>query len=218
MKDHIKAVLWDNDGVLVDTEPLYYEANRQVFEELGHELTVPAYRHQSLKLGKSVFALLDEVLDPQAEQPLRKKRNQIYSKLLETRLRVFPGAAETLEQLAGRKWPMAVVTSSLRDHFETIHRQTGLLRHFSFVLAGEDCPQHKPHPAPYLTAAERLGVDPRECLVVEDTERGLQAALAAEMRCVVIPHSLTQADTFEGAHARLDSIRQVPEHLPDLPR
>ena len=105
------------------------------------------------------------------------------------------------------------MTSSTRDHFDEIHVQTGLVPYFEFVLADGDYARHKPHPDPYLTAAERLGVDPARCLVIEDTERGLVAATDAGMECVVIPNALTAHADFSRATARLDSMAELPGWL-----
>lgn len=127
-------------------------------------------------------------------------------------MRVFDGAEETLAAVRARH-RTAIVTSSDRDHFEAIHARTGLVRHFELVLAGGEYSHYKPHPAPYLTAAERLGVEPARCLVVEDTERGLVSAHAAGMACVVIPHALSRAGDFSRATARLASIRELPGWL-----
>lgn len=104
---------------------------------------------------------------------------------------------------------MAVVTSSNHDHFERIHRQTDLMRFFDFVLADGDYSDHKPHPAPYLAAAERLSVDPSRCLAIEDAERGLRSATAAKMSCVVIPNALSETGNFDSALGILGSMNEL---------
>lgn len=111
---------------------------------------------------------------------------------------------------------MAIVTASGRDHFEVIHESLGLLDYFDFVLADGDYERHKPEPDPYLAAAERLGIDPGECLVVEDSERGLQSAVAAGMRCLVVPSGFSRGGNFESAHRVLTSASDVPSVLERL--
>jgi HAD superfamily hydrolase (TIGR01509 family) len=210
----IEAILWDNDGVLVDTEGLYYEANREILAELGVELSHALFADYSLRQGRTVFDLAPG-LHPDEFDRLRRRRNVRYEALITEGVRVFDGVEACLRDLHGRL-PMAIVTSSNAEHFESIHAQTGLLRYFEFALKNGDYDRHKPHPEPYLTAASRLGLEPEQCLVVEDTERGLRAAVAAGMRCLVIPHELSSFGDFSAAHAVLDEVCEVPAVLARL--
>ena len=108
---------------------------------------------------------------------------------------------------------MAIVTSSNVDHFDRIHASLGILHYFEFVLTGQDFTRYKPHPDPYLLAAERMGLEPEECLVVEDSARGLASAVAAGIPCAVIPHPLSTGADFSTACAVLEHIGQVPDLL-----
>jgi HAD superfamily hydrolase (TIGR01509 family) len=206
----VDAILWDNDGVLVDTEPLYFEANRQVLEELGITLGVEEFQEISLRIGASVLELarVNGWGDEEIES-LRLRRNTIYSELIDEQAALFPGVKETLEALAGRV-RMAIVTSSNPEHFDSVHSKFDILDFFEFVLTGQDFTRYKPHPDPYLMAAERMGVKPGNCLVVEDSARGLASAVAAGMPCVVIPHPLSAHADFSRASVVLDHINQVP--------
>jgi HAD superfamily hydrolase (TIGR01509 family) len=130
-------------------------------------------------------------------------------------VQVLDGVKECLEALRG-KIPMAIVTSSLREGFEAVHAKTGLLDYFEFALTSGDYDRHKPHPEPYLSAAARLGVSPEQCVVVEDSERGLESATRAGMRCLVIPNRLTRGFEFQTAHAVLESARDVPAQVERL--
>jgi len=206
----IEAIFFDNDGVLVDTEGHYLEANQIVFEEHGHVLDREAFIEISLKQGRSVFDLIRaRGASEDTVMALRSRRDVIYRERVARGVAVYDGAGETLAAL-GEHYPMAIVTSALRLDFELAHRDTGLLRHFEFVLASGEYKRHKPHPDPYLEAAERLGVDPGRCVVVEDSVRGLHAAVAAGMACLAIPHDLTADGDFSQAAAVLSSIRDVP--------
>ena len=121
---------------------------------------------------------------------------------------LIDGVKEVVESLAGR-YRMGVVTSSRRDHFDLIHARTGLLGCFDFVLTADDAAEVKPHPALYLKAIEKSGCDAGRCLAVEDSERGLAAAHAAGLRCVVVPTSLTRNSRFEHADRVLGRIGEV---------
>lgn len=207
----IRAVLWDNDGVLVDSEALYFQASRELLAQAGIELTREAFVELSLRQGRSCFALAEQAGLPAARvESLRSARDRRYADLLRAGVPVRPGVAPCLAALAGRV-RMAVVTSSSPDHFELIHARTSLRDYFEFVLTGDETPLHKPHPEPYRMAAARLGLDPAECLAIEDTERGLQSAVAAGMRCAVIPHELTRGGNFASAWRVLDHALEVPD-------
>lgn len=209
----IDVVLFDNDGVLVDTEPLFLRATQELLATVGVAIDAEIYRAISLVRGESVFGLAEERgLSPSEILALRARRDRRYAELIEEGVSVLPGVRETLVRLAGVR-PAGIVTSSGRSHFEAIHRQSGLLRYFDLCLTEGDYERHKPHPDPYLTAARRFRVRPDRCLVIEDTERGLASALAAGMRCIAIPQPLSRKGEFEGAEHILDSMEELPALL-----
>lgn len=211
MAEPIDMILWDNDGVLVDTERLYYEASRRVYAELGEALTEDVFREASLGRGVSLIDLLVErgAVTEDELPALRDHRNDVYQALLEQKDVVVDGTLDTLQTLNDRV-RMAIVTSSNRIHFDVMHRTTGITEFMEFSQCSEEIGIWKPRPEPYLHAVERAGVDPARCLVVEDSERGLASAVAARLRTWVIPHALSKGGRFEGAERVLRSIREIP--------
>lgn len=205
-----RAVFWDNDGVLVDSEPLFLQATREHLAPYGVEVTTELYVELSMRRGHSLFDLVAErgVCRDEIAR-VRESRDARYMQLLREGVPVIDGVREALAALHGRL-PMAIVTASGRAHFEEIHRPLGLLGHFDFALASGDYERHKPHPDGYLAAARRLGVDPADCVAVEDSERGLQAAVSAGMRCLVVPSGFSRGGDFRAAWRVLDSAHQVP--------
>lgn len=212
----VDAIFWDNDGVLVDTEHLYLEATRQVLATVEIPLTDDDYRALFLVQGRGAWHLAEaRGLPPSQVEALRQQRNALYARLIAEGPRVLPGVREVVSTLHG-SYRMGVVTSSRRDHFEIIHRETGLLEYFDFVVTADDCARTKPCPDPYVRALEVSGVSRESCLAVEDSERGLEAATAAGVRCAIVPSRLTGAQTFQGAVARLDSVGDLPSLLRSL--
>jgi HAD superfamily hydrolase (TIGR01509 family) len=212
----IEAIFWDNDGVLVDTEHLYFEATRRVLSSIGIELTEAAYRDLFLVRGTGAWHLAEARGIEQARiDALKSARNALYATLLAGAPRLIPGVSETLQALHGR-YATGIVTSSRRDHFDVIHRDTGVLKYFEFVITADDCPRTKPCPDPYLRALERSGRPAAACLAIEDSQRGLDAATAAGIRCLIIPSRLTSPQKFEGALAVLPSVVELPDFLHDL--
>ena len=212
----VEAILWDNDGVLVDTERLYFKATQKALAGAGIELTLELYKDISLRQGKSLFNLATEQ-GRTAEQvaALREERDRIYIELLRTEPLLFPDVLKTLTELH-KKYRMAIVTSSRRNHFDVMHETTGIRDFFEFVLSREDYGKSKPEPEPYITAVRMLGVPAEKCIAIEDTERGLVAAKAAGLRCVIIPHDFTRECRFEGAIAGIESVAQLPAVLERL--
>ena len=205
----MRAILWDNDGVLVDTEELYYRATRDALAGLGVELGVADYVELSLRRGGSCFDLAYERgIDAARVEATRLVRNARYEDLLRSGVELIDGVAATLQALSGRA-RMAVVTSTRPEHFALVHERTGIRDAFEFVLTGADYTNSKPDPEPYRMAAERLGVAPADCLVVEDTERGLVSATRAGMRCVVIPRGLSAGGDYSAAYRVLTRVEQL---------
>jgi HAD superfamily hydrolase (TIGR01509 family) len=209
----IKAVFWDNDGVLVETEHLYFEANRRVLESAGVVLTEDQYIALFLVQGRGAWHLLEERgVAAEDIDRLRNQRNDLYTALIREAPRAVPGVEEVLKSLHG-KYTMGVVTSSRKDHFQAIHESTGLLKYFDFVLAIGDYARSKPEPDPYLGAIERSGAAPDECIAIEDSERGLIAATRAGLRCLVVPSALTRRQAFPGAYRVLSGVSEIPNVL-----
>lgn len=216
----IKAIFWDNDGVLVDTEHLYFEASRDALRQVGIELSLAQFVHLTLDLGQSPLTLAARqgVSDDHLEV-LRQHKNRRYAELLQNGAQPMDGVAETLAALHGRV-VMAIVTSSRRDHFDLIHRHNGLLGYFDFILTREDYRYSKPNPEPYLKALQVSGLRAEECLVIEDTRRGLEAAHQAGLRCVVLPNRLAPDNSFDDAFQvirQLQEVKQLVLTQPGMP-
>lgn len=208
----IKAILWDNDGVLVDTERLYFQATREILARAGANLTQEMFVEYSLTKGKSVWHLAAEKgTPPDQVDRMREERNARYGQLLREEDTVIEGVAETLPKL--HQFAMGIVTTSRREHFDIIHRASGLLQYFAFILTREDYEKTKPDPEPYLRGLEKMGVERSECVVIEDSKRGLTAATRAGLRCLVIPTALNRGDDFSEAYRVLNTITDVTPEL-----
>jgi len=208
-----KTILWDNDGVLVDSEDLYFEASRSALAEVGVTLDRVLYIDISLRKGESTLDLaLKKGLGPAEVDDIKVRRNELYSRLLKEKVKPRDGIRECLEFLKG-KVRMGIVSSSLREHFNVIHLKTGFLSYFDFVLTREDYRRSKPDPEPYLTAMKRFGLQKENCIAVEDTERGVAAAKAAGLLCLAAPSGITKAGDFQQAEKVFNSIPELTTEL-----
>ena len=212
-----EALLFDNDGVLVDTEGFYFQANREALAPFRVTLDRAAYVDLFLRDATGAWDLLRaRGVGEETIAAARAGRDRRYIELIDLigdeRDLLLPGVAEGLAALK-RRFRMAVVTSSEPAPFAAAHARSGLLAHFEFALTREQYRNAKPDPEPYLLAVERLGVPAARCLVIEDSERGLRAAKAAGLACWVVPSTLTRGGRFADADAVLDDFAAVVRRL-----
>jgi HAD superfamily hydrolase (TIGR01509 family) len=203
-----RYILWDNDGVLVDTEFWYFKATQRALAELGVTLQKHTYL-QRMAQGQSSWELAAAAgIDSNRIVMQRQQRDAWYQEYLLREDIEIPGVEQLLETLS-RTHRMAIVTTSTSAHFELIHRNRRLLRFMDFVLTREDYLLSKPDPEPYLLALKTFGANAGDCLVVEDSQRGLQAALAAGIDCAIVHNDFTASHDFSGASHLLNSIAEV---------
>jgi HAD superfamily hydrolase (TIGR01509 family) len=212
----IKAIFWDNDGIIVDTERLYFAATKKILAAADIELTREMYINYFLVQGNGTWHLAKEKgFSADEINKLRNERNILYGQMLEKDCTIINGAREVIENLYG-KYLMAIVTSSRKDHFDLIHKNLGILKYFDFTLTAADYKKFKPDPEPYLLAVEKSGFDKNECLAIEDSERGLISAKAAGIHCFIIPTELTFNGDFSAADKILKNISELPAELSGL--
>ena len=205
-------ILLDHDGVLVDTEPLYYRATRACLAELGVELALPAYLRLMAE-GASPWQLARPLGATDADIDRgRARRNTLYRELLVSEPIEIEGVEEVLAQL-GRSYRLAIVTTALPEDFALIHRDRNIVPLVDFVLTREAYPRSKPHPDPYLAALARFGIGAETALAVEDSERGLRAAVAAGLDCATVHNPFTAGQDFSLATHRVGSLAELAERV-----
>ena len=207
-----KYILWDNDGVLVNTEQWYFAATREALAELGVHLPIDAYQ-QIMIQGRSSWELAAQAgVDPQQIKDGQDLRDELYRTYLSNNDLRIKGVFEVLSELA-QHYQMAIVTTCRRDDFELIHSNLDLLQFMQFVLTREDYAESKPHPEPYLTALQKFSATSSQALVVEDSERGLRAARAAAIDCAVVDYHFTRGHDFSAAQYRLQTLTELLQLL-----
>ncbi len=208
----VQAVIFDLDGLLVDTEPVFEEAARRQLARHNVALDREIFRsmmgtpaRESFQMFRDGHGLAESVTVLMAENAAA-----FYEVLGDKPVPLMKGVLGLLDRLDRHKIPKALATSSTRDYVERILTPHRLLPRFSLVLTANDVQRGKPHPEIYLKAAARLGHDPREVVVLEDSVNGLRAARAAGAPCIVVPHDLVPCDQLTGAYAVLPSL-EAPE-------
>ncbi len=182
----ISAVVFDCDGVLVDSEPIADEVWVLVLEERGYTMT---NEDASACLGTSeptTYAYYAERANVLPYEEHMAAIDEIRVPVYEERLEAFPDAFDTVRSLAAQGIPMAVASSSRRPDLDSKLALTDLARYFEAFVGGDEVEHGKPAPDVYLEAARRLGIPPSECIAIEDAEHGATAATAAGMRAVMV--------------------------------
>lgn len=194
MKKQFAAIFLDNDGVLVDTEKFYAEACDEISREL-FSLPFPLEMYQEYGYTKGIGIqgwLKEQEIKDKEIQNFRQIRDSRYEEKLSQKIEPLPGVVNFLEKIKSREIPIACVTATLLSHFLQIHNQTGLLPYLGFWVTNEDVKKSKPSPECYLLAAKKANVNPANCLVIEDSPRGIQAGKEAGMTVFTIPTEQTK--------------------------
>ena len=207
-----KYILFDHDGVLVDTEHWYFMSNKQALSELGIELDKEQYLNNMAK-GISSWELARSMdIDESIIAEQRVRRNLYYQNYLKKEDIEISGVEYLLSELS-KDYKMAIITTSKRNDFELIHRDRNIVQYMDFVLAREDYNNAKPHPEPYLAGLEKFGGLKKETLIIEDSERGLKSAVAAGIDCAVVYNEFTKTHDFLKATHRIRSLSELPTLL-----
>ena len=213
-----EAVIFDVDGLLVDTETCDYEAWRELHEAHGLELTLPGYCWNAGMYGswERMYADLSQV-SGHTPEALHARRNPRFRELVHARLRPSPELLKLLDLLELHGIRRGIASSSDSDWVAYLLEGLEIRERFEAIATGHDVQRRKPAPDVYLLAARRLGVDPACCVALEDSSHGIAAARAAGMGVITIPNSVSEHQDLSAAHARvahfgdvtLDLLRKV---------
>ena len=209
----IKSLLFDMDGILVDTEPIMARVVALALADQGLHVTELEYYDNWTKKGKGIADFIKEKNISFDFDRYRSTRNKIYLESLKKNIPIFDGAKETIAELS-KTYKLGLVSSSSRVFVHFILKSTDLEKYFFTIITAEDVEKEKPAPDCFLLAAERLAVEPEECVVIEDAEKGILAAKNAGMKAIAIPNKSTSDNDFSCANLILESIKSLT-HLKD---
>jgi HAD superfamily hydrolase (TIGR01509 family) len=200
----VEAVVFDMDGLLIDSEGLVREGMMRAAANIGVELPIPLCAAMIGRPFPDCKRMLAEHFGAgfPMERFLAEERREVEALFVEG-VALKDGVRELLTHLAELGLPRAVATSSGRPAVDANLGRHGLIEAFHAIVTREDVPRHKPHPDPFLLAAERLGVAPHACLALEDSHNGVRAAHAAGMMTIMVPDLL---DPTEEMHEKCVSI------------
>jgi HAD superfamily hydrolase (TIGR01509 family) len=207
----INAVIFDRDGIIIDSEAVNIESAVKTFEAFGVQIA----EDEIIKLiGMHPEDYIDFFVEKYrfSRAAFRKGQERRYHELLEN-VPLFEETIALAKTLHGQKMPLAVTTTSERKGTLQAVKRAGLEGVFQAIVTFEDYTKRKPHPEPYLVTAERLGVLPENCAVLEDSQIGVESAKEAGMKCIAIPHKYTAHHDFSRADLVVASAADIS---PDL--
>ena len=200
----IEAVIFDLDGVLLDSEQVWDDAREQLAKERGGRWHEHAQRDMMGMSSLEWSRYMHDVVGlPEPPEEISREVVERMAKLYREHLPVVPGAPEAVDRLAAR-WPLGLASSSNRELIDLALELLGVKHLFKATVSSEEAARGKPAPDVYLEAARRLGIEPTHAAAIEDSENGIRAAKAAGMRVIAIPNqhfppaedALTQADVL----------------------
>lgn len=214
----LECVLFDMDGLLIDSEPLQFNAYRDAFARFGYELDREGWtRWHNVEASAARF-IQDEGLDLDPET-VRAIKKQAYDQMIDDDLELKPGAHALVEACAG-EFRLALVSGSRPESIERCLQKFDLLKHFSVLVSGADQLRSKPYPDAYLEGMRQLATTAGGAIALEDSASGFRAAIAAGLRCVVCPDGFRSHpdDAFDGASLVVESLLEVtPRILRTMP-
>lgn len=202
-----KYILFDNDGVLVETEVWYYEASKRALKEyFGVNLQFDVYM-DIMTAGNGVWVAAKNASDKE-KVIARNQRDVYYQEYLRKEDIAIENVHDILNELQ-KKYQMGIVTTSRRVDFEIIHANRGITDFMDFVLCVEDYPRAKPFPDPYLKGLELFNTKKSEAVVIEDSQRGLISANNADIDCVIVHNEFTKTQDFSTAVKKVDNLGEL---------
>ena len=207
-----KYLLFDNDGVLVETEQYYYKANVKALSEFGLELDFDVYMEIMARGGTAWEVALKHGFSKKEIDKKRAQRDIYYQDFIQNENIEIDSVVDVLKELSNH-YKMGIVTTSRRVDFDLVHNNLDIVKYMDFTLCVEEYPRSKPHPDPYLAGMKKFGATKDECLIIEDSQRGLTSAVNAGIECAVVANEFTKTHDFSQASYKIDSIKDLTSLL-----
>lgn len=202
------AIIFDMDGTLVETTEADFKAWQRVFRDHGRELSFEDYFPLLGRKSQDVVQHVLHLKGEEAQENMRRKMYYFEAFIKQNGLQLLPGANGLLEELKSAGVPLGLATSSRQPKMRMVMEKTGLFPFFNTIVTGEMVEQGKPSPDIFMLTAERMGIHPLECVVVEDAVHGITAARTAGMKSVAIV-STHEASQLKDAHLVINSYSEL---------
>lgn len=212
----LKAILFDLDGTLIDSERFYLDGWNEILADVGANITfddwVSNYMGTTVQINAQKLKIKYKLPGPVDQLILRRQARTI-QRFKTTDVELMPFVRESLEFYHGKGLRMTIVTSSQREVVDAIFERNGLDHYFEFMITRNDVENGKPHPESYLKCLERLGIEKHDCVVFEDTHTGITSAKAAGLTCYAIQANTADHPKLAAADQIFTDLNQAREYL-----
>lgn len=209
----ISAVAFDMDGLLINTEELYFDVFEELMQRRGQHYTHELRRSMmGLPSPRAFEVLIAQARLTESIDELEQECEEIFSGVLPDRLAVMPGVLELLDRIERNGLPHCVATSSKRSFADDCLAAVGVWERFDFIITAAEVAHGKPSPDIYLAAAARMGVAPECMLVLEDSQNGARAGIAARACTIAVPGEHSRDHDFTGAYRVVSSLSEAAIH------
>jgi beta-phosphoglucomutase family hydrolase len=204
-----KAVIWDMDGVIADTAPYHLIAWQQVFTKRGVSFTEEDFKRNFGQRNDTIIRnTLGEDISLSEINAIAREKEENFRRIVEQNIRPLPGAIKLIKSLAEHGFKTAVASSAPIENIQLILGGLGISNYFQHFVSGREVTEGKPSPQGFLLAAQKLGVQPENCIVIEDAVAGVTAARRAGMHCLAVTNTHPRQSLI-GADLIIDSLEEV---------
>ena len=207
----MKAVIFDMDGVIIDSEPIHFETDMETMKYLECNIskeelekyvgTTNEYMFSDIKKNYNIEKSVEDIINYRAEI--------IKNKIVQSDLEPIEGIRELLSELKKKNIPAAIASSSPKDFINVVVSKFKLQEYFKYIVSGEEVANGKPAPDVYLETAKKLGIYPKDCIVIEDSKNGVLAAKSAGMRCIGFQNINSGNQDLSKANVIVKSIAEI---------
>jgi len=197
------------DGTIVNSLPFHKQALQETFAKRGKDFTEADFKWANGRRNEEIIPHFLKRTMPLTEvNVIADEKEVAFRRLVKDNIKSLPGVIELIKSLAKAKYKLAVVSSTPKENIELITKTLGINKYFSLLINGDDVKEGKPSPQCFLLGAEKLGVEPKNCVVMEDAVVGVRAAKNAGMCCIAVSNTCSREDIAE-ADIVVDSMAEI---------
>ncbi len=208
-ENKMKAVIWDMDGIIADTSQYHHKGWQIVFRKRGINYTEADFRRNT---GKRSDTIIREVLGEKIPQneitELIQEKDETFRQLMGGNIKLFPGVLKLITSLKEHDFKIAIASSAPMENIQLITQSLKIANYFDAIISGWEVTKGKPHPQTFLLAAEKLGVETEDCIVIEDAISGVTASKRAGMRCIAVTNTTSREELRE-ADLIIDTLEEI---------
>lgn len=211
----LKAVIFDMDGVIIDSEPIHYKLNMKLYNKLGFEISAEEYNNFVGVSNKDHWIILKEKynISKSVEELIELQNTTLIEEVHTLEIEPIPGVRELLVELKNENIKTALASSSSLSYIYAVLEKFALTDYFPVVISGENLEKSKPHPGIFLKTAEKLNTAPGDCVVIEDSRHGISAARKAGMKCIAFFNPNSGNQDLSMAGIIVNSIEEIDTKL-----